>query len=224
MGMRVPFQRDVVVVPCSVLLVPASGVGVLLLAAARAGATRVVEGLITRGVHIGFADWDHNTPLHIALEEGHEACACALVALGAVEHHLARNLRGMTPAHLALSAGLPSGHKRLMQSPGALAATRMHSECFGRTQCVMSGKTAIKCFPLIHNSAIGDLPAVLELCAAAKCSVPPLHLIDVTTPEGCSALGVAAENGHAHVIEALISENADVSRVVNMQGKRKCVG
>ena len=62
-------------VPRAVVQLPATGVGVLLLAAARAGATPVVAGLIRGGVHIGVVDGDQNTALHLACEYEHEACA-----------------------------------------------------------------------------------------------------------------------------------------------------
>ena len=78
-------------VPRCVVLLPATGVGVLAQAAARAGATRFVKGLVSRGVHIGVADTEDNNLLHAALQEGHEACALQLLDLGAVDHPRAIN-------------------------------------------------------------------------------------------------------------------------------------
>ena len=73
-------------VPQAVVQLPAAGVGVLLLAAARAGATPVVAGLVGQGVHIGIVDSERNTAFHLACEHRHEACACRLVELGAIDH------------------------------------------------------------------------------------------------------------------------------------------
>ena len=60
------------------------------------------------GVHVAIVDSDRNTPLHIAIQERHEVCACALVDLGAVQHPLARNAQWLSPVALSCRSGLPS--------------------------------------------------------------------------------------------------------------------
>ena len=85
-------------VPASLLTLRAAGPGVLALAGAHAGATRVVGGLVARGVHLGVADAaDRNTLLHAALQGKHTATALALTDAGAVEDPRAANAQNATP-------------------------------------------------------------------------------------------------------------------------------
>ena len=160
-------------VPRAVVQLPATGVGVLLLAAARAGATPVVAGLIRGGVHIGVVDGDQNTALHLACEYEHEACACALVALGAIEHPLAKNMRMASPMMLAAHKKLSVVTRRLGPTPGDIEEAR--------------GRVAR--LPLVAAAQRGALAEVERLLRTEE--------LEAATPEGCTALSIAAEGGHA---------------------------
>ena len=112
--------RKPLIVPRSAVKLPAAGAGILLLVAGRAGATEVAVGLLRRGVHLGIIDTDQNTALHLAITNGHEACAVSLVDLGYVEEERAGTVRGVvgTPVNLAASLSLPLVIRKLSPTPG----------------------------------------------------------------------------------------------------------
>jgi len=176
-------------VPRAVVQLPAAGVGVLLLAAARAGATPVVVGLIGHGVHIGVVDGDQNTAAHLACEHGHEACACELVKLGALAHPFAKNARFVSPALAAAGQKLCGVYRRFAPNPADREEARGH---LAREALV----AAARC---------GALPEVERLLGTEE--------LESATPEGCTALSAAAENGHADVIAVLAEARANVDQL-----------
>ncbi len=165
----------------------------MLLAAARVGAAHVVEGLVRNGVHVAIVDSDRNSPLHIAIQERHEVCACALVDLGAVQHPLARNAQWMSPVELSCQSGLPSVFRKLRPTAGDWEAARGH----------MAG------LPLVQAARDGWVEEVERLVG-----VEPL---EATTRGGCTALSVAAENGAVDVVAALCAARADVNRALSQR-------
>ena len=133
----------------------------------------MVEGLVRGGVHIGVVDGDQNTALHLACEYEHEACACALIALGAIEHPLAKNVRMASPLVLAYQKKLSIVLVRLTPFPG------VNEEALGR----------VARLPLVAAAQRGALAEVERLLRTEE--------LEATTPEGCTALSIAAEGGHA---------------------------
>ena len=131
----------------------------------------MVQGLIRGGVHIGVVDADQNTALHLACEYEHEACACALVELGAIEHPLAKNVRAASPFILAAHKKLSVVVRRLNPPPGD------NEEARGR----------VARLPLVAAAQRGALAEVERLLWTEE--------LETATPEGCTALSIAAEGG-----------------------------
>ena len=117
---RSAWWRASLAIPDGTVYVPARGVGVLLLAAARAGSTGVVGGLVRRGVHLGFVDHDLNTPLHLSLSHEHEACALELLQQPGEsgDHGLKRNVRWHIPYTLALERRMRKAYRAIKPPPG----------------------------------------------------------------------------------------------------------
>eukprot|EP00966_Prymnesium_polylepis_P304722 7040591-Prymnesium_polylepis.1 len=176
-------------VPASLLTLRAAGPGVLALAAARAGATRVVGGLVARGVHLGVADVEHrNTLLHAALQGKHEATALALIDAGAVDDARAANAQNVTPGGAAVLQGLHAVHRALSPSPGDVEVTH-------------GGMLA----PLLQAARNSDHAAVERLLAqGADVNVRSKR-------ERCTALSLIAENGDAALVPVLAAARADVN-------------
>ena len=171
--------------PRSVILLPVAGVGVLAHAAAHAGTTRLVGGLVARGLHLGVADADYNTLLHVALSQGHDCCAAQLIQMGAVTHPRATNRQQSLPTALCECRGLTTTFRQLVPTPG------------DRDIGAVSG------FPLMSAARAGNVAEVVRLLGRGVG-------IDEQTPgEGCSALSLAAENGNFSTIQILIAARGD---------------
>ena len=176
-------------VPRCAVYIPAAGVGVLAQAAAKAGAARLASELVRRGVHLGIVDRDYNSLLHIAISECHEDCALALMGLGAIEHALMMNVRGEIPRSLGYNSGLSLVVRKLTGgTPGDVDEAQ--------------GKLAS--LPVLTAARAGNLDDL-------KCLLSRENVNARTSGEGCTAMSLAAENGHADVLEELIRAGGNVN-------------
>ncbi len=180
--------KSAIAVPRGAVYLPEHGVGVLLLAAARAGSVQVVRGLAARGLHLGFVDGNDNTALHLCLLHEHEECVLELLRQGDGDHPLKRNVAWCTPGKLAAQSAvaLPAAFRALNPSPGDKDACAIRK-------------------PLMVAARAGDVDAVRSLVASEALEDA------VATPRHCTALSVAAENGRAEVVRVLAEHKADVN-------------
>jgi ankyrin repeat protein len=215
-------------VAASLVTIRAAGPGVLAHAAARAGATRAVRGLVERGVHLGVADAERNTLLHAALAAKREAMALALVDAGAVEE--AR--RGtLSPLHLAARDGDGAAVRRLLDARANVKARSARERCTALSLAAEGGHAAL--VPTLvaaganANATSGTTPhptfgyskyPCVYLAATYGHTSTVAALLDAAADvdgrhsHGWTALFIAACFGDLATIEVLLAHGADVDR------------
>ena len=154
-------------------VVSTSGIGVLLVKAARAGRADLVEALIRSGARINDADLDANTALHAAAESGHLAICERLICLRAnpnMPNRLHQTARNLIPA--ALDAAHRIALLDVLQPSNAVLSAL---------------DTAAK---------FGD-------AATARLLVSAAADVTAANGDGITALHYAATNGHTDVANVL---------------------
>ena len=162
------------------------------------------------------------TPLHIASQHGHVACARSLLDANADVD--AKTPKGYTSLHLAGESG-HAGACALLLAAGAAVRTRtlrgytaLHFaasqgrtpcvRCLLEAQCEPDVRSASRCTPL-HLAARGGHTDCLELLIDVQTSAEALRIyVSLTNGEGDAALLMAADYGHANCVRLLLLAGA----------------
>jgi len=172
--------------------------------AAAAGHDACVAQLLRVGAHVGAVNDLLLTPLHIAARLGHIGIVKLLVGAGA--DVAATDYRGMTPLHAVAEAGQDTCVAELLRlgidevfhaaqggfTPLHLAAENGHVGC---------AELLMRC---LEAEAEADLTGDL-FCAGLRAPLRAFTAINAYTSEGVTPLHLAAMNGHAACVDALLS-------------------
>jgi ankyrin repeat protein len=190
------------------VLAPAeTGCGALLRAAASAGQLALVDLILRLGVSVFEADEHANSALHCAAAAGHvQVCSRLLEARAdpEVPNQSMRKARRLAQEH---------GHMAVLRlfRPSAsdldVAAQDGKGTAHGATPTVPHRHRVTA---LMLASRSGKLPEVRSLLAASA-SMRGSEGLDAQSARGCTALLMAAEEGHAEVIRTLVEHGADVN-------------
>ena len=143
--------------------------------------------MIEKGVNIDSTDRTGRTALHLASSEGHTLVVCILIRNGA-NPNIRDNL-GNEPLCEAIIKGHTKTSDELVLGGARLSET---------AQAALDMKFR-------HLAAAGDLGGIKMLAETGLA-------IDAVDSVGRSALHIAAERGHEHVVEYLLARGADVRR------------
>ncbi|KAL1518954.1 hypothetical protein AB1Y20_003224 [Prymnesium parvum] len=157
------------------------------------------------------------SPLHLAAQNGHEACVLCL--LGASADVDATTSKGYTPLHLAVESGhLPCAQRLIDANASAEARTLrgytpLHfAAAAGRTPCVRcllgagaaaAALTARRCTPLHLACRAGH-----AACAALLLAADGPRLVHMLNADEDTALLLAADNGHPGCVQLLLHAKA----------------
>jgi len=192
-------------------------------AASERGHAEVVEYLLFKGAQVNAKADAGFMPLHYAVYNGHKDVAALLISKDAKVN--GKNKVGWTSLHAAAHGGQKEIAELLIAeganvnaeandgtTPLQLALVGQHTEL---TQVLMQhgariSEKAIKVDPKrvgpIHIAVErGDLEQVKKVLGAKP------ELIDVKDGRGMTALHRAVIRGHKHIVEFLISKNADLN-------------
>ena len=155
--------------------------------AAANGNTARIMAMIEKGVNIDSTDRTGRTALHLASSEGHTLVVCILIRNGA-NPNIRDNL-GNEPLCEAIIKGHTKTSDELVLGGARLSET---------AQAALDMKFR-------HLAAAGDLGGIKMLAETGLA-------IDAVDSVGRSALHIATERGHEHVVEYLLARGADVRR------------
>ncbi|XP_072319262.1 ankyrin repeat and protein kinase domain-containing protein 1 [Eucyclogobius newberryi] len=187
--------------------------------AAKEGHNRVVRHLVKCGANIDSANSSGYTPLHLAALKGHTGICRQLLTNKACPN--SRTLQSWTPMHLAALKGHEAAVAELESQGGAVDArgekgwTPLHLACHQSEPLVVLKLLAAGADPDVAEDSEGWTP----LHVACTSASPPcvLHLIshdaDVNALSSgkITPLHMAAKQGCASIVEALLLKGADTS-------------
>ena len=178
--------------PTKALCQREDGVGALLREAAAAGKEKMVEALLFLGASPFAADARLNTALHLAAVAGHVSICQRLLDKRA--DHRVRNAQQETAWTLALSNKHNAVRRLFLPTPS------------DREFTMEVGKAKITA--LMVASRKRQLAAVEALLRTASAA-----MLDAQSASGYTALHLAAEEGDAQIVEALLARDASVALV-----------
>eukprot|EP01094_Clydonella_sp_ATCC50884_P023670 TRINITY_DN5737_c1_g1_i1.p1 TRINITY_DN5737_c1_g1~~TRINITY_DN5737_c1_g1_i1.p1 ORF type:complete len:840 (+),score=264.02 TRINITY_DN5737_c1_g1_i1:267-2522(+) len=200
---------------------PKSGMSPILLAAGAAGADAIVQQLLAAGggARLNTAEpCEGITPLIAAVRAKSLAVAAALIEHGADANRESGD--GRTPLHYAVEMDEPELLPLLLRAKANPLAKDVHGKTPLEYAC-RSGNAAAVATLLKHRSVTQyDSSAVLEAAQVGSLRILQMLLSDIRylSAHGLSrnnilslALWVAARNGHAPLVQHLISLRANVN-------------
>lgn len=194
----------------------ASRIGDLHLAAIH-GSLKMVELFLMYGAHVDAVDCGERiTTLHIAASRGHLGLVKLLIDYGVdVNATTARNFE--TPLHLAATRGHSQVVRCLLD--GSEASTKgielydsvvqkPYYQSWIQHLLTLNGKADRCSWTADHGSAGSDMSEILSYSSRYAD-------INMRTREGCTALHLAAFNGHESTVQLLLERGAPLQGITN---------
>ncbi|MBU2490440.1 MAG: ankyrin repeat domain-containing protein [Proteobacteria bacterium] len=199
-----------------------------LLAAAAAGDDDTVRDLLKQGAQPTILDDKGDTPLHLAVANGHEKTARLLMEAGADANAVSEEF-GETPLFLAASLGLSKTVERLIEHGARVDArdrhlqTPLHMAVYQRHADVVeillkngarvnTGGGLHRITPIMVASALGSVDLVKTLLRHGA-------YVNARDDLGQTALYLASYAGNTEVVKILLDAVADVHPVTETQGQ-----
>jgi len=171
--------------------------------AAAAGHHACVVQLLRAGAHVCAVNDLLFTPLHVAARRGHTGLVALLV--GAGSDASATDYRGMTPLHAAAEAGQDGCVAELL---GRCIDEVFRAALGGFTPLHLAAEHGhVACVELLARCIVAEAEAELT-DGLADAPLRAFAAIDTYTSDGVTALHLAAMNGHAACVAALLRADA----------------
>ena len=190
-------------------------IGLLELLLVKFASLKVASG--TKGF-VNAKSFDGESPLMLAVAEGHEETALLLITNGADVNDA--SLNGLTALDRAAEAGYSKMAEHLMRHGAAIEKARVFSRIRRRNILLQQRQASLKAVSDSRAEKQTENPAASShsLANAAKegnANEAKLLLtqgadIEELSPDGQNALMLAAKNGHLHIIDLLLASGANV--------------